>query len=70
MRFSTFLILGVLGRTLASIVSHVVHEKRDAPEHQARWQKLGTLPPDTIVPVRLAMKQPNSYKGMNLLMEV
>jgi tripeptidyl-peptidase-1 len=70
MRFSTVVFTGVLGQTLASIVNHVVHEKRDATEHQARLQKMGTLPLDTIVPVRLAMKQPNSQKGIDLLTEV
>lgn len=70
MRFSAVLIFSVIGQSIANTDSHVVHEQRESLAHHARWQILGTLPPDMTIPVRLAMKQPYLYKGVELLMEV
>lgn len=35
-----------------------------------RWENHGSLPADTKIPVRIALKQRNLHKGMDYLMEV
>ncbi|CEJ92570.1 hypothetical protein VHEMI08215 [[Torrubiella] hemipterigena] len=45
---------------------HIVHEKRDG----AAFVKRRTVDSDNIVPVRIALKQTNLHKGMDLLMDV
>lgn len=49
--------------------NHVVHEKRDTGL-QSRWIKRDAVPGATRLPVRIALKQRNLDKGMDLLLEV
>ncbi|KAM0262586.1 hypothetical protein ACHAQJ_001631 [Trichoderma viride] len=48
--------------------SQVIHEKRDT--NNARWIKREALSPSTKVPVRIALTQSNTDKGMDYLLDV
>lgn len=63
--------LGCLANVIAAKpTASVVHESREDEVQLSKWQKLDKLLPDTIVPVRLALTQNNTDRGMDLLMEV
>lgn len=51
------------------LVQDVVHEKRDVIT-SAKLVKLAPADGDKIVPVRIALKQRNLERGMELLMDV
>ncbi|KAM6481931.1 putative alkaline serine protease AorO [Trichoderma sp. SZMC 28011] len=71
MKYNIVLALGGLAGALASnSAPRVLHESREAKHQLSQWQKLDKLPPDTIVPVRLALKQGNTDRGKDLLMEI
>lgn len=71
MKYNIVLALGGLAGALASnSAPRVLHESREAKHQLSQWQKLDKLPPDTIVPVRLALKQGNTDRGKDLLMEM
>ncbi|KKO98171.1 Pro-kumamolisin [Trichoderma harzianum] len=71
MKYNIILALGCLAGALASkSAPRVLHESREAKHQLSQWQKLDKLPPDTIVPVRLALKQGNTDRGKDLLIEI
>ncbi len=65
-----FLVSCIAGAFVDEPTFSIVHESREDDSQLSRWQKLDKLPADTIVPVRLALKQRNTDRGMDLLMEV
>ena len=74
MHFSyTGLLTGLLALAAASPVpdSHVLHEKRDTSFRSAsRWVKRDRLSGNTVLPVRIGLKQQNLHKGAEWLMDV
>jgi len=52
--------------------THVIHEKRELSQHEfaSRWTKRDRLDKDTVLPVRVGLKQQNLHKGVEWLMDV
>jgi len=48
--------------------SHVVHEKREAP--QSKWVKREKISSSYVLPMRIGLKQRNLDKGHDFLMDV
>lgn len=76
------LLLGLALETVASPVSrhrpvakrqvpasHVIHE-RHAPHWSSQWTKREKVAPETMLPMRIGLKQPNLDAGHDLLMEM
>lgn len=70
MRNSLFLVAGLAAGTMAlPSSSHIVHERRTETLTHG-WEKREAADPNTLVPVRIALKQSNIDKGDDYLMEV
>jgi len=52
--------------------THAVHEKRDVAHRftTSRWVKRDRLEKDTVLPVRVGLKQQNLHNGAEWLMDV
>lgn len=70
MRNALFLLAGLVATGLAiSSDSHVLHEKRDL-DGPTNWIKREPAHAEANIPVKIALKQENLDKGMDLIMEV
>lgn len=70
MRNGLLLVAGFVASGMAlPSVSHVVHERRDEMSMHG-WGKREAADPNTVVPVRIALKQSNMDKGDGFLMEM
>lgn len=73
MRFSVIavvngLLLGALAAPTTTSKRHVVHERREAPP--AQWKRDVKLHHDTVLPIRIALKQNNLHRANEFLMDV
>lgn len=66
MQIAAIFLSAFVAAALAIPVDHVVHEKRDV----VPFSKRSILDSDEVIPVRIALKQTNLDKGMDLLMDV
>ncbi|KAJ6446394.1 peptidase S8/S53, subtilisin/kexin/sedolisin [Purpureocillium lavendulum] len=65
------LLAGALGApTLHDRAGHVLHQKRSEEVHYNAWVKREAADPNTKVQARVALKQRNLERGMDLIMEV
>lgn len=66
MKVAAIFLSAFVAAALGVPMDSVLHEKRAADG----MVKRGTLSAEETVPVRIALKQPNLEKGMDLLMDV